>query len=186
MILKLSRNREYFIRFLHPIIATATRSSLFSGIDRAISKRLGAERGKRFKRFALAAVLALVSSQVTLTVCLGVLHFSGGVSGFAAWAAGAATSYIMSRWAWERKGRPDFLRETLPFWLIAVCVAIILTSVARFSNDFALLMNFNHVQRVLFVDASYFLANCITFLSRFIIFHYVLFTDKKLRMPSPN
>lgn len=141
--------------------------------------RLKSAIGKRFKRFAVAAVVAVMSSQFTLTLCLGVFHARAYESGFFAWFAGAAASYVMSRWAWERKGRPHLLKETLPFWLIAVCVAIVLTSTTKFSNDLALSIGLVDSRRVLFVDAAFFLMNCVTFLTRFFIFHYILFAEAK-------
>lgn len=145
----------------------------------AVSGQLTSVTGKRFKRFIVAAVVAVAASQITLTLCLGALKITAGIAGFAAWVTGAAASYLMSRWAWERKGRPHLLKETLPFWLIAACVAVILTSTAKFANDYALSAGFTHPQSVLFVDAAYFLANCVTFLTRFFIFHYILFAEKK-------
>ena len=143
-----------------------------------MDSRLRGATGKRFKRFMLAAVVAVASSQITLTLCLGVFRVAAYKAGFIAWFAGAVASYIMSRWAWERKGRPHLLKETLPFWLIAICVAIILTSTTKFANDLALSIGLAHAQRVLFVDAAFFLMNCVTFLIRFLIFHYILFADK--------
>lgn len=144
-----------------------------------VSNRLRSATGKRFKRFAVAAVVAVAASQITLTVCLGIFHVGATASGFAAWFAGAASSYIMSRWAWERKGRPHLLKETLPFWAIAGCVAIILTLTTKFANEWAISMNLSHTQRVLFVDAAFFLANCVTFITRFFIFHYLLFVEQR-------
>ncbi len=87
-------------------------------------------------------------------------------------------SYVLSRWAWERKGKPNLLRETLPFWVVSVGTAIVLTLTTKWANQQALAMDMGHVQRVLFADLAYFLANCVTFLTRFVIFHYVLFKDR--------
>ncbi len=148
------------------------------GFVTAVRGRLRTTVGKRFSRFAVAAVAAVAASQLTLTVCLGVLALTAGKSALAAWVAGAGTSYLVSRWAWERKGRPDLLKETLPFWLVAVGAAIVLTSTTKFANQQALSMHLSHVQRVLFADAAFFLANCVTFVTRFLIFHYVLFKDR--------
>jgi putative flippase GtrA len=140
--------------------------------------RLKSATGKRFKRFILAAAVAVASSQITLTLCLGVFHVTAVRAGFIAWFAGATASYIMSRWAWERKGRPHLLKETLPFWIIAACVATVLTLTTKFANELAVSMGLSHAARVLFVDAAFFLANCVTFITRFFIFHYILFADK--------
>ena len=80
--------------------------------------------------------------------------------------------------AWERKGRPNLLKETLPFWIVAVGTAIVLTLTTKWANQRAIAMGLSHTERVLFVAASYFLANCVTFLTRFLIFHYILFKDR--------
>lgn len=134
---------------------------------------------KRFKRFVLAAVVAVLASQITLTLCIGFIGMPAVVSGITAWVMGALSSYLMSRWAWERKGRPHVLKETLPFWFIAACVAVVLTLTTKYANQYAVSAGLSHLSRVLFVDAAYFLANCVTFITRFFIFHFFLFADKK-------
>jgi len=120
----------------------------------------------------------VLASQLTLTICLGPLGLTAGKSAVAAWVAGAAVSYVLSRWAWERKGRPNLLKETLPFWIVAVGTAIVLTLTTKWANQRAIAMDMSHAERVLFVGAAYFLANCVTFLTRFLIFHYILFRDR--------
>ena len=143
-----------------------------------IEQRLKSATGKRFKRFLLAAVVAVTASQATLTVCLALFHTPAGTAGFTAWVAGAAASYLMSRWAWERKGRPHLLKETLPFWLIAACVAFILTTTTKLASELGYTLGLSHAQHILFVDLAFFVANCFTFLARFFIFHYLLFAER--------
>ena len=147
-------------------------------IGAAIERRLHTSVGKRFSRFILVAAGAVIASQITLTVCLGPLGWTAGRSALTAWVAGAAVSYVLSRWAWERKGKPNLLKETLPFWIVAVGTAIVLTLTTKWANQRALAMGMSHTERVMFVAASYFLANCVTFLTRFLIFHYILFKDR--------
>jgi putative flippase GtrA len=149
-----------------------------SRISAAVKSRLQTSVGKRFSRFLLVAVGAVIASQVLLTICLGPLGLTAGKSAVAAWFTGAVVSYVLSRWAWERKGRPNLLKETLPFGVVAIGTAIVLTLTAKWANHQAIAMGLNDTQQVLFVDACYFLANCVTFLTRFLIFHYVLFRDR--------
>jgi putative flippase GtrA len=122
---------------------------------------------------------AVIASQVTLAVCLGPVGWTAGKSALTAWAIGAVVSYVLSRWAWERKGRPNLLKETLPFMIVAIGTAVVLTLTTKWANQRALAMDMGHTERVLFVGAAYFLANCVTFLTRFVIFHYVLFADRR-------
>ena len=147
-------------------------------IGAAIERRLHTPVGKRFSRFILVATGAVIASQITLAVCLGPIGWTAGRSGLTAWLVGAVVSYVLSRWAWERKGRPDLLRETLPFWIVAVGTAVVLTLTAKWANQRALAMDMPDNERLLFVGAAYLLANCVTFLTRFLIFHYILFRDR--------
>ena len=149
-----------------------------SRISAAVKSKLQTDVGKRFSRFILVATGAVIASQVTLTICLGPVGWTAGKSAVAAWLAGAVVSYVLSRWAWERKGRPNLLKETLPFAIVAIGTAIVLTLTTKWANEQALDMGLSKVQRVLFVDSAYFLANCVTFVTRFLIFHYVLFRDR--------
>jgi len=147
-------------------------------IGAAVERKLQTSVGKRFSRFILVAAGAVVASQVTLAVCLGPVGWTAGRSALTAWLAGAAVSYVLSRWAWERKGKPNLLRETLPFWIVSVGTAVVLTLTTKWANQHALAMDMSHTERVLFAGAAYFLANCVTFLTRFLIFHYILFRDR--------
>ena len=134
---------------------------------------------KRFVRFAPAAVCAVGATQITYIICLGPLGLTAGISGFLGWLAGAAVSYVISRWAWERKGKPHLFKETLPFVAVSIGAGIILTLASKLGNHVAVSMGLDDTARgVLVADIFYFGANCLTFALRFVIFHYVLFADR--------
>src|SRR5947208_7623612 len=153
-------------------------TSVLSRIVAAVQSKLRTTVGKRFSRFVLVAIASLASSIIMLNLLLGVFHVSAGLSGVLGAITGAAVSYVLSRWAWERKGRPHLLKETLPFWLVSVGAWIVLGLASHFASVWANDMGLAHWERVPFVDAAYFVANCLTFVSRFLIFHYVLFADR--------
>jgi len=133
-------------------------------------------------RFAPAAFCAVAATQITYIICLGPAGLTAGVAGFAGWLAGAAVSYVISRWAWERKGRPHLLKETLPFVAVSIGAGIILTLASKFGNHVAVEMGLNGAARVLMADVFYFAANCLTFALRFVIFHFILFADRKAKV----
>jgi hypothetical protein len=91
----------------------------------------------------------------------------------------ALVSYLLSRWAWERTGRPDLLRETVPFWLVSAAVWGILGLTSHYASVFAHAEGYTHFKKHLVVQGAYFLMNCITFVARFVFFHYVLFANKE-------
>jgi putative flippase GtrA len=149
-----------------------------SRIGAAVKRRLQTSVGKRFSRFIVVATGAVIASQATLAICLGPIGWTAGRSALTAWLVGAAVSYVLSRWAWERKGKPNLLKETLPFWIVSVGTAIVLTVTTKWANQRALAMGLPDTERVMFAATAYFLANCVTFLTRFLIFHYILFKDR--------
>src|ERR1035441_5107236 len=97
--------------------------------NRHSSPLTGKGRGKlgvRFGRFAVAAASAFVTTEVVLTICIGPLPLTATWVSRCRWSSGALVSYVLSRWAWKRKGRPNLLRETLPFWIVSAMVVVIL------------------------------------------------------------
>ena len=81
--------------------------ALWRIVPAPLQRRLRSTVVKRFIRFAPAAFCAVAATQITYIICLGPANLTAGVAGFAGWFAGAAVSYVISRWAWERKGRPQ-------------------------------------------------------------------------------
>ncbi len=144
----------------------------------SLRRRLRTNTGRRFMRFVPVSLAAVATSQLTLALLVGLSHLSAGASAVIASMVGAAVSYVLSRWAWERKGRPHVLKETLPFWAIAVGSWIVLGMVSHYASVWAVSMGLGHWQRVAVVNAAYLAANCVTFVTRFVIFHYVLFVDR--------
>ena len=119
-----------------------------------------------------------------LTICAGPLKLSATWASLIAWFSGALVSYALSRWAWKRKGRPNLLKETLPFWIVSAMVVAILWVATKFAYHAATWLGLSGVERVLFVDLVYGVANLGTFLLRFLFFHYVLFAASPGR-PAP-
>src|SRR5580700_4335128 len=141
--------------------------------------KLRSKVGVRFTRFVGVAAASLATSEILLSVCNGVFHMTATPTALIATFGGAAVSYVLSRWAWERKGRPDILRETVPFWVISAMVWVILWLATKFGYHLASWMGFHHgLKHVLVVDLVYLAANVVTFILRFVIFHYVLFADR--------
>jgi putative flippase GtrA len=143
-----------------------------------IERKLRAEAGKRFSRFVLVAVVGVLTSQVMLGILTGPVNLSAGASGVIASMTAALVSYLLSRWAWERTGRPDLIRETIPFWLVSAAVWGILGLTSHFASVWAHSEGYTHLKKHLAVQGAYLLMNCVTFVARFMIFHYVLFANK--------
>jgi len=153
-------------------------------LSETLTAKVRGTLGIRFGRFAVAAISAFVTTEVVLTICAGPLKLSATWASLIAWFSGALVSYVLSRWAWKRKGRPNLLKETLPFWVVSAMVIAILWVATKFAYHAAGWMNLTGAERVLFVDLVYGVANLGTFLLRFLFFHYVLFAGSPGR-PGP-
>ena len=141
----------------------------------SLGQKARSKLGVRFGRFAVAAIAAFATTEIGFTICAGPLKLSATWATLIAWFSGALVSYILSRWAWKRKGRPNLLKETLPFWVVSAMVVAILTTADKFGYHSASWMNLHGAERVLYLDAVYGVANLGTFVLRFLFFHYVLF-----------
>ena len=158
-----------------------------------VSNRLGdtlaskarSKLGIRFGRFTIAAIAAFATTEVVLTICAGPLQLTATWASLISWFSGALVSYVLSRWAWKRKGRPSLLKETLPFWVVSAMVVVILTLATKFAYHSAGWMNLSGAERILYVDAVYGVANIGTFVLRFLFFHYVLFAGSA-GQPAPG
>ena len=155
-----------------------------SRIGSALIRKARTNVGVRFTRFTLVAVASVVASQVALSIFIGPAKMTAGISGGLAAIIGAAVSYVLSRWAWERKGKPQLLKETLPFWLVSIGAWVILGLAAKLGVALAEAVGMDGIRRVLLIDSTYLAANCLTFLGRFVIFHYVLFADRRFPLES--
>lgn len=143
-----------------------------------IRRKFEGETGRRFARFVLVALGAVVATQIALVLFLGPAHMTAGISGVLAAMVGAAVSYMLSRWAWERKGRPHLLKETLPFWIVSVAAWILLGLATKLGVHLAGAHAHHTLRWHLVVNGTYLGANVLTFVARFVIFHYVLFADR--------
>jgi putative flippase GtrA len=145
----------------------------------ALLTKVRSKVGVRFTRFVPVAIASLVASQAALILFNHGLHLTAGIAGFTAAVIGAAVSYVLSRWAWERKGKPDLLRETLPFWLVSICCWIILGWANKLGVHLVHVMDLHKGWKKIIVEnGTYFLFNCVTFVVRFLIFNYVIFADR--------
>jgi putative flippase GtrA len=165
-------------------------AALLRRLPAPLRRRFEGETGRRFIRFVLVALAAVIATQIALVLFLGPAHMTAGISGGLAAVVGAAVSYVLSRWAWERKGRPHLLKETLPFWIVSVASWIVLGLATKLGVYLAGPHAHHTLKWHLVVNGTYLAANVLTFVARFLIFHYVLFADRGSSagegMPTPS
>jgi putative flippase GtrA len=153
-----------------------------SRLGGTLARKARSTLGIRFGRFAIAAIAAFATSEIVYVICAAPLALSSTKATLVGWFSGVVVSYLLSRWAWERKGRPNVLKETLPFCVVSACVIVILTLADKYLGyHLATRWHLQGAERALYLAVVYGVANLFTFLVRFLFFHYVLFA----RAPEP-
>jgi putative flippase GtrA len=154
-------------------------------LGQTLTRKVRTTLGIRFGRFAVAALSAFATSEIVYVICAGPLALSSTEATLIGWFSGVVVSYVLSRWAWERKGRPNLLRETVPFCVVSAIVIVVLELADKYLGYHpAVWWHLHGTERALYLAAVYGAANLFTFLLRFLFFHYVLFAGSVAR-PGP-
>jgi putative flippase GtrA len=156
-----------------------------SWLGETLTRKVRSTLGIRFGRFAVAAISAFATSEIVYVICAGPLALSSTEATLIGWFSGVVVSYVLSRWAWERKGRPNLLRETVPFCVVSAIVIVVLELADKYLGYHpAAWWHLHGAERALYLAVVYGVANLFTFLLRFLFFHYVLFAGSAAR-PGP-
>lgn len=83
----------------------------------------------RLVRYAMVSVIGVAVTQVVLLVLYGPLAVDATVANVSAVSVAAVPSFVLNRrWVWGRTHRVDHLRESLPFWAMAVAGLVLSTA----------------------------------------------------------
>lgn len=135
---------------------------------------------KILTRYTLGSALAFVASEVTLLGLLGFELTGAKLASICAWVAGSMVNYFSSRrWAWGRRGRASPWREVLPFWATSVVCLIASTWTSDLAHDHAPQVTSSHPLQLAFVGTIYLGTYGVLFIGKFLLFHFVIFSDRK-------
>jgi putative flippase GtrA len=145
--------------------------------------KLWRKRIRLWGRYTGASVIAGVISEAVFVVA----YWFGAVplvASLLAFVAGAVPNYLMNRyWAWQRRGRPDRMREILPYALIVVVTALtailVTTAADRWVRDHVTA----HPVQVILVSAAFLATYGTMFILKFVLFDRFIFVDRAARTP---
>lgn len=96
-------------------------------------------------RYSMVSAIAVFCSQTTLLLCTLAFDMEPVPANVVAVAVGSVPSYLLNRiWVWGRRGNHHFLREVLPFWLMAFLglgFSTLLVHLASLWSDAPLVIN---------------------------------------------
>ena len=119
--------------------------------------------------YAASSVIATVCSEGTLILLYGVLGVSPGIASVVAWFAGAVPNFFVNRtWTWQRRGRPSFRGEIVPY--VAIVLMTLVIAIAATHTVDHLLADSGAEVRTTVVAVTYFGVYVLMFLVRFFLF----------------
>jgi putative flippase GtrA len=141
------------------------------------------KRIRLWGRYTGASVIAGVISEAVFVVA----YWFGAVplvASLLAFVAGSVPNYLMNRyWAWQRRGRPDRMREILPYAMIIVVTALtailVTTAADRWVRDHVTA----HPVQVILVSAAFLATYGTMFILKFVLFDRFIFVDRAARTP---
>jgi putative flippase GtrA len=97
---------------------------------------LHTHEGKKIFRYTMVSVISTAVSLVVIGIVYGVLHIWGEVGStvFGNFVATFPSYWLNRKWAWGKNGRSHFMKEVVPFWIMAaagIAFSIVGASIAR-------------------------------------------------------
>ena len=133
--------------------------------------------GVRIKRYALGSVVAAATSAIVFAI-LFVMNVNTTACSISAFVAGAIPNWILNRrWAWRRRGRPEFGREVIGYALTSA-VSLLLTSLSTaWTKAHVQGIPAHHGFRVILVTASYLAVFAVLFVVKFGLYEFWVFSE---------
>ena len=106
-------------------------------LDGALERRIG-HRPAVFKlvKYSAASVAGVITSTITLNLCLFVFDLDAVISNIIAVTLGSIPNYLINRaWTFNKRDSHSFTREILPFWLMAILGLVISTFAVAWADD---------------------------------------------------
>jgi putative flippase GtrA len=139
-------------------------------------------RGGTFLRYAAGSVVAFGCSEVVLVTAYGAAGTGARTAAILAWVAGAAPNYVLNRrWAWKKKGRAEFLRETLPYWAITLGTAALAVTATTLADGWVRRTVTGRGEQSILLGVVYLAAYGVVFAIKFVLFDKLVFAGRKTR-----
>ena len=157
-----------------------TATSLVTRGRRLLRSRLGI----RFTRYTGSSLVAVGVGQLAFLLVYTATDYHGGVASVVAFFAGAIPKYALNRmWAWERRGRPQMWRETLPYAAVVGTSLVLTALMTRTADHYVRQFVEADNLRTFLVWAAFIGTNGLLFLVKFVLFDRVVFSDPSREQP---
>jgi putative flippase GtrA len=134
---------------------------------------LHTHEGRKIFRYTMVSVISTAVSLIVIALVYGVFHIWTEVpSTVFGNAVATFPSYWLNRkWAWGKHGRSHFMKEVVPFWLVAaagIAFSIIGASIAR---HYGIKYNLDHLEQTVLVLVANVLSFAIFWVLKLLLFN---------------
>jgi putative flippase GtrA len=138
----------------------------------------------RLAKFTAGSAIAAVVSELAFIVVYGLLGAGTRLAGVVAFLAGAIPNWALNRrWTWQRRGRPRFGREVLPYVAVVIATAVAATAFSGLADDWVRGLATPRSVQVALVGMAYLLPYGALFLLKFVLFERVVFSGPSAQSP---
>jgi putative flippase GtrA len=132
----------------------------------------------RLSRYAAGSAICFGVSELVFVLLFATHLLGARGASIVASLAGVIPGYTLNRtWTWGRRGRSDFWREVVPYWL----TALVSTALAALATGWANSAFLDHSRptRTIINAAAYMLTYGVLFVLKFWLFHRWLFAPSR-------
>jgi putative flippase GtrA len=150
-----------------------------SQLVQVVRAQIESPERRKFIKYTLASVISVVVTEVVLYVCYNFFKQSGGWSGFEASVVAAIPSYYLNRsWVWGKSGPSHFMKEVVPFWIMAFIGIGFSALVSALAEDVARDITNGRSTQALVLNVANVGAFGILWILKFVIFNKILFAHR--------
>lgn len=151
-----------------------------SNLASAVRARIESPEKRKFIKYSMVSVVSVIVTEVVLVIAYRGFGMSGGWAGFTASTIAAVPSYYLNRsWVWRKAGRSHFMKEVLPFWVMAFIGIGFSSLVSNVADDVARSVTENQSLRSLILVIANVGAFGVLWILKFIIFNKILFAHRE-------
>ena len=142
---------------------------------RALYDWLHTHEGRKLFRYSMVSVVSTAVSLFVILMVYGVLHWWGEVAStvFGNFVATFPSYWLNRKWAWGKHGRSHFMKEVVPFWLMAaagIAFSIIWAALAR---HVSIKYHLGHWETTLLVLVANFMSFAVFWVLKLLLFNRV-------------
>ena len=140
---------------------------------------LHTHEGRKIFRYTMVSVISTAVSLFVIAIVYGVLHLWGEVEStiFGNFVAAFPSYWLNRKWAWGKHGRSHFMKEVVPFWVMAALGIAFSIVGAALARHYAIKYNLDHFETTLLVLAANVFSFAIFWVAKMLVFNRLFRTE---------